>query len=160
MVQYSSDMTKIGDVRLKSRPKRRTMAVALERASVFSMVLERSATGHSLDAGDHAVGTLLYNAVFLGAWWDQDGDEGTDGTAIVEKWDDVSGSGSQTSISATLTVDAGAQSMEWIAPLSTGAEEVAAGYKINVVTAGIDGSPTGRVTLWFKNVDSVDEKAT
>jgi hypothetical protein len=121
------------------------------------MVLERSATGHTLNAGDHAVGTLLYAAVFIGAWWDQDGDEGTDGSAIVEKWDDVSGS-NQTSISATLTVDAGAQSMEWMAPLGTTADECAAGYKINVVTAGIDGSPTGRVTCWFKNVDVVDEK--
>jgi hypothetical protein len=133
------------------------MRSIIERASVFSMILEKSATGHTLNAGDHAVGTLLYDAEFLGAWWDQDADEGTNGTAIVEKWDDVSGSGSQTSISASLTVDAGAQSMEWMAPVSDGEEVVTAGYKINVITTGIDGSPTGRVTCWFKLVDDLGE---
>ena len=111
----------------------------------------------NLDAGDFAVGTVLYDSEFLGCWWDQDADEGTDGTATIEKWDDAAGS-VQASVSAALTVDAGAQSMEWIAPLATGAEVVAAGYKINLVTAGIDASPAGRVTCWFKLVDDLGDE--
>lgn len=142
---------KIGDVRLKQRSMRRTLVTAIERASVFPMEI-----AGNMDAGDIMGGTLLYGAEFLGAWWDQDADEGTNGTAIIQKWDDVTGSGYQTSISATLTVDAGAASLEWMAPLTSGVEVCTAGDKLNVVTTGIDGSPNARVTLWFKHVASVD----
>jgi len=123
---------------------------AVERASVFCMEI-----AGNMDAGDIMGGTLLYDAEFLGAWWDQDADEGTNGTAIVQKWDDVTGSGYQTSVSASLTVDAGAASLEWIAPVATTVAVCAAGDKLNVVTTGIDGSPNARVTLWFKSVDDL-----
>ena len=129
-----------------------TVRVAIEMASVYPMTCQVA----NLDAGDFAVGTVLYDSEFLGCWWDQDADETTDGTAVIEKWDDAAGS-AQAAISASLTVDAGAQSMEWIAPLTTGAEVVTAGYKINLVTTGIDGSPAGRVTCWFKLVDDLGE---
>jgi hypothetical protein len=124
---------------------------AIERASVFCIVIPAA----SLDAGDIMGGAVLYDSEFLGAWFDQDANEGTDGTALIEKWDDASGSGSQTTISASLTVDAGAASLEWIAPLATGAELVAAGYKLNLKTTGVDASPAGRVTCWFKLVDDL-----
>ena len=127
-----------------------TVRVAVEMASVYPMTCQVA----NLDAADIAVGTVLYDSEFLGCWWDQDADEVTDGTATIESWDDAAGS-TQAAISAALTVDAGAQSMEWIAPLATGAELVAAGYKINLKTTGIDGSPTGRVTCWFKLVDDL-----
>jgi hypothetical protein len=124
---------------------------AIERASVFPIVIPAA----NLNAGDIMGGAVLYDSEFLGAWFDQDGDEGTNGTAIIEKWDDATGSGSQTTISASLTVDAGAASLEWIAPLATGVELVDAGYKINLKTTGINGSPAGRVTCWFKLVDDL-----
>ena len=103
---------------------------AVERASVFPMVRQVA----NLDAADIPIGTVLYDSEFLGCWWDQDADEGTNGTAIIEKWSDAAGT-AQTTISASLTVDAGAQSMEWIAPLTTSAAVVAAGFKINLKTA-------------------------
>ena len=129
-----------------------TIRAAVERASVYSMVRQVA----NLDAADFAVGTVLYDSEFLGCWWDQDADEGTNGTAVVEKWSDAVGT-AQTAISASLTVDAGAQSMEWIAPLTTAAIIVAAGFKINLVTTGVDASPAGRVTCWFKLVDDLGE---
>lgn len=139
---------KVSDVRVPPRAMNsRYLCETIERASVFCMEISGN-----MDAGDIMGGTLLYDAEFLGAWWDQDADEGTNGTAIIQKWDDVTGSGYQTSISATLTVDAGAASLEWMAPLATGVEVCAAGDKLNVVTTGIDGSPNARVTLWFKLV--------
>ena len=106
-------------------------------------------------AGDVYVGALLYDAEFLGGYWEQDGDEGTDGTITIEKWDDAAGS-NQTSISAAGVVDAGAASMEEISAVSDGEEVVAAGYKINVKLATFDRAPSGRVTLFFKHVDDVD----
>lgn len=130
-----------------------TVRSCIEMASVYPMTRQVA----NLDAGDFAVGTVLYDSEFLGCWWDQDGDETTDGTALIEKWDDAAGS-AQTTISASLTVDAGAQSMEWIAPLATGVELVAAGYKLNLKTTGIDGSPAGRVTCWFKLVDDLGDE--
>ena len=130
-----------------------TVRVAVEMASVYPMTLQ---IANLAVVGDTAVGTVLYDSEFLGCWWDQDGDEGTNGTALLESWDDAAGS-TQASISASLTVDAGAQSMEWIAPLTTGAELVSAGYKINLKTATIDGVIAGRVTCWFKLVDDLGE---
>lgn len=122
----------------------------MERASTFSISRQIA----NLDAADIPIGTVLYDSEFLGCWWEQDGDEGTNGTAIIESWDDAAGS-TQATVSASLTVDAGAASMEWIAPLDTGVELIAAGYKLNLKTTGIDGSPAGRVTCWFKTVDDL-----
>lgn len=130
-----------------------TIRGAIEMASVFCLVKQVT----NLDAGDINVGSVLYDSEFLGCWWDQDADEGTNGTAIIEKWDDAAGS-AQTTISASLTVDAGAASMEWIAPLATGVELVSAGYKLNLKTTGIDASPAGRVTCWFKLVDDLGDE--
>ena len=124
---------------------------ALERASVYCIVIPAA----SLNAGDIQGGSVLYDSEFLGAYWDQLGDEGTNGTAIIEKWNDSTGSDSQTTISASLTVDAGAASLEWIAPLTTGVELVATGYKLNVKTTGVDGAPAGIITCWFKLVDDL-----
>ena len=139
----------ISENRLRDHTQfKRLLAKTIVRASVFPLVI----TGN-MNAGDIMGPTLLYDAEFLGAWWDQDADEGTDGTAIIQKWDDVTGSGYQTSISATLTVDAGAASLEWMAPLTSGVEICAAGDKLNVVTTGIDGAPNARVTMWFAHIN-------
>jgi len=146
-------LTPISEVRQRDHIEgNATTRVAIEMASVYPMTLQVA----NLDAGDHAVGTVLYDSEFLGCWWDQDADEGTNGTALIEKWDDAAGS-AQTTISASLAVDAGAQSMEWIAPLATGVELVTAGYKINLITGGVDASPAGRITCWFKLVDDLGE---
>lgn len=140
----------ISENRLRDHTQsKRLLAKAIVRGSVFSMVIPAA----NLDAGDIMGGAVLYDCEFLGAWFDQDADEGTDGTAIIEKWDDTSGSGYQTTISASLTVDAGAASLEWIAPLTTGVEFLTAGDKINVKTTGIDGSPAGRVTCYFAQLN-------
>ena len=125
---------------------------AMEMASTFCISKQVA----NLDAADIPIGTVLYDSEFLGCWWEQDGDEGTNGTAIIESWDDAAGS-TQVTVSASLTVDAGAASMEWIAPLDTGVELISAGYKLNLKTTGVDASPAGRVTCWFKTVDNLGE---
>ncbi len=129
-----------------------TIRAAIEMASTFSISRQIA----NLDAADIPIGTVLYDSEFLGCWWEQDADEGTNGTALIESWDDAAGS-TQVTVSASLTVDAGAASMEWIAPLTTGVELIAAGYKLNLKTTGVDGSPAGRVTCWFKTVDDLGE---
>lgn len=129
-----------------------TVRTAVERASTFSISRQVA----SLNAADIPIGTVLYDSEFLGCWWEQDGDEGTNGTAIIESWDDAAGS-TQVTVSASLTVDAGAASMEWIAPLTTGVELITAGYKLNLKVTGVDGAPAGRVTCFFKTVDDLGE---
>lgn len=130
-----------------------TIRAAIEMASTFSISRQVA----NLDAADIPIGTVLYDSEFLGCWWEQDADEGTNGTALIESWDDAAGS-TQVTVSATLTVDAGAASMEWIAPLATGVELIAAGYKLNLKTAGVDNSPAGRVTCFFKTVDDLGDE--
>ena len=132
MVQYSSDMKKVGEVRLKTTEKRRALTTTIERASYFTLTKEFA----SMVAADYPVGTVLVNCVFVGGYWEQDGDEGADGTITVEKWDDITGSGYQTAISDAMDMDAGAASMEEITAVATGDEEVAAGEKIIQFRAG------------------------
>lgn len=103
-------------------------------------------------AGDVSAGAVLYDCTFLGGYWEQDGDEGTNGTLLIEKWDDAAGS-SQTSISSSLAIDAGAASLEAITALTTSAATLAAGEKVNLKLATFTYGPTGRVTLFFKTVD-------
>ena len=103
-------------------------------------------------AGDVSVGAVLYDCTFLGGYWEQDGDEGTNGTLLVEKWDDAAGS-TQTAISSSLAIDAGAASLEAITALTTSAATLAAGEKVNLKLATFTYGPTGRVTLYFKAVD-------
>ncbi len=105
----------------------------------------------NLDAADLPIGVVQSACQFMGGFLEQDADEGTNGTATLEKWDDVTGS-NQTAISAAATIDAGAAAIVPLVPVTDAEEIVAAGFKINLVTAGIDGSPAGRVTLVFKKL--------
>lgn len=123
----------------------------IERASTFCMVGEIT----SMNAGDIAVGTLLYDSEYMGGYLEVAADD--DGTAVVEKWDDVTGSGSQTSISAIATIDGGVDMGGAMATLGTAASVCTAGYKINVKTTIFDGAVAGRVTLFFKTVDDLGE---
>lgn len=152
MVQYSSSMKKVGDVRLKSRSVRRGLTSAIERAA--DVVITKTYT--TMAAADFPVAVSLHNMVFLGGYIEQVGDEGTNGTLTIERWDDVSGS-TQTAISSAATLDAGAAAITTITALTTGAEEVVAGEKINAVIASCDGAVGWHLTLFFKTVDSVDD---
>jgi hypothetical protein len=147
-IQFSSSMYKLGDTRLKSRGLRRQLAKNVERASTVIMQTQTS----TMAAGDFPVGVALYNMVFLGGYIEQEGDEGTNGTITIERWDDVSGS-TQTAISSAATLDAGAAAITEIEALVTTDIEVAAGEKINAVIASCTGSVATHITLYFKLVD-------
>ncbi len=129
-----------------------TTRVAIEMASTFSILHEFA----TMDAADYTAGAVLYDSEFLGGYWEQDANEGTNGTITIEKWSLVTG-GVDTPISEAGVMDAGAASLEPLVALATGAEVVAAGFKINVLITGVDAAPTGRVTLFFKTVDDLGE---
>ena len=148
-IQFSTDMKKLSEVRLKTRAKRRLLANVIERSSVFSYYLPIA----DMDAGDNRGPTLLYNCVYVGGYIELAADD--DGTIVVEKWDDYAGS-NQTSVSGVATLDGGVSLQGDLDPLVTTDIECAAGYSINLKTATFDGTVAGSVTLFFKLVDDVE----
>ena len=148
-IQFSTDMKKIGDTRLKSRGQRRLLATAIERASTFTITQYIA----NINAADLPLGWVEQNCVYLGGTVEISTDD--DGTLTIEKWDDQSGS-AQTAISGDITVDGGVSLVAEMDALVTTDIEVAAGYKINLLSATFDGSATAVVTLFFKTVDDVE----
>lgn len=128
----------------------RLLREAIERASTFCMVGVIS----SMNAGDKAIGTLLYDSEYIGGYIELAADD--DGTVVIEKWSDVSGT-AQTSVSAIATLDGGVDLRGAIATLGTAASVCTAGYKINALTTVFDGAVAGRVVLFFKTVDDLGE---
>ena len=124
---------------------------AIERASTFCLVGDIA----DMDAGDKGIGTLLYDSEYMGGYIEIAADD--DGTVVIEKWDDVSGSGSQTSISAIATIDGGVDLRGALTTLGTSASVCAAGYKIAAKTGVFDAAKVGRVVLFFKLVDDLGE---
>ena len=126
---------------------------AIERASTFSMSVEIG----DMDAGDKALGTLLYDSYYIGGYVELHAD--ADGTIVIEAWDDITGSGSKTSVSAIATIDGGVDLRGAMATLGTTACLCTAGYKIAAKTTIFDGTIAGQVTLFFKTVDDLGEDA-
>lgn len=141
----------ISEMRQQNHPESyRTEREVIEKAATFCMTGEIA----NIDAGDHSIGTLLYDAEYIGGWVEIDSDD--DGTAVVEKWDDVGGS-TQTSISAIATIDGGVDLGGALTTLGTSACLCPAGYKINILTVTFDGSKVGTVNLFFKSVEDLGE---
>ena len=101
------------------------------------------------------MGVAAFDMELIKAYVEFRGDEGTNGTVALEKWDDVSGS-TQAAMTAAATVNAGAAAIVTLTPNSDGTEKMTAGEKLNIVTASIDGGVAAIVTLVFKLVDNVD----
>lgn len=150
-IQFSTDMMKIGDSRLKTRGQRRLLATRIERASVFGFHVPIA----DMDAGDKSNGpVLLYNCVYVGGYIELAADD--DGTVVLEKWDDPAGS-TQVSICGVATLDGGVSLVGDLDPLVTvAAIEIPAGQRINIKTATFDGTVAGAVTMYFKLIDDVE----
>ena len=145
------DYKKVSDVRLNKITTRRTLANALERSSTVVYTREIA----NSNAGDHSMGVAAYDMELVKAYVEFRGDEGTNGTVAVEKWDNVGGS-AQAAMTNAAAVTAGAAAIVTLTPNSDGTEKVTAGEKLNIVTATIDGGVAAIVTLVFKLVDNVD----
>ena len=129
------------------------LADSIEEASTFT--LQR--TTATMAAGDFTVGVLLKECIFLGAYIEQAGDEGTDGTITIERWDNVGGS-TQTAVSSAATLSAGAAAITTIPALTTTAIYCTAGEKINAVIASCNGAVAAYIVCYFKVVH--DRSAT
>ena len=145
------DYKKISDVRLNKINTRRTLANTIERASTIVYTREIA----NSNAGDHSMGVAAFDMELIKAYVEFRGDEGTNGTVALEKWDDVGGS-TQAAMTAAATVSAGAAAIVTLTPNSDRTEKMTAGEKLNIVTASIDGGVAAIVTLVFKLVDNVD----
>ncbi len=142
----------ISEMRQKNHPESfRLEREVIEKASTFCMVANIT----SMNAGDVALGTLLYDSEYIGGYIELLADD--DGTIVIEKWDDITGSGSQTSISAIATLDGGVDLGGALATLGTSASLCAAGYKIAAKTGVFDGAVGGLVSLYFKTVEDLGE---
>jgi hypothetical protein len=107
----------------------------------------------NVNAADIPIGWALYDMEFLGGWIELAADD--DGAVTVEKWDDQAGS-TQTAMSAVNTLDGGV-ALEGAFTVSTTEANtyIAAGEKINLLSATFDGSVAAHVTLYFRTVQYV-----
>lgn len=144
----------ISEMRQHDHPEANRIArEAIERASTFSMAVEIG----DMDAGDKALGTLLYDSYYIGGYLEVHADD--DGTGVVEKWDDITGSGYQTSVSAGVVIDGGVDMRGALATLGTADSLCSADDKIVFKSGVFDGTVAGQVTLFFKTVDDLGEDA-
>lgn len=103
----------------------------------------------TMAAGDFPMGELLEDCEFVGGKIEQTGDEGTNGTVEVEKWDNVGGS-TQTTISNVVSLDAGAAEINTFSPVTSGAELCSAGDKINLKISSCTTATKCLITLYFR----------
>jgi len=146
-----SDYKKISDIRLNKVTARRTLANTIERASTIVYSISVANT----NAGNHHLGVAAYDMELVKAYVNIRGDEGTNGTVAIEKWDTIA-EGESDLMTDAGAVDGGAAELFTLTPVSDGGQYITAGEVINMVTATIDGSVEGIVTLVFKLVDNVD----
>ena len=146
-----SDYKKISDIRLNKITARRTLANTIERASTIVYSISVANT----NAGNHHLGVAAYDMELVKAYVNIRGDEGTNGTVAIEKWDTIA-EGESDLMTDAGAVDGGAAELFTLTPVSDGGQYITAGEVINMVTATIDGSVEGIVTLVFKLVDNVD----
>jgi len=119
-----------------------------ERASTVIM----SKYVANINEADIPIGWALYDMELIGGWVELAADD--DGTITVEKWTTQAGAG-QTAMTAVITFDGGVALEMATAPLTTSAKYVAAGEKINLLSATFDGSVAANVTLYFRTVEFV-----
>ena len=146
-----SDYKKISDIRLNKITARRTLANTIERASTIVYSISVANT----NAGNHHLGIAAYDMELIKAYVNIRGNEGTNGTVAIEKWDTIA-EGESDLMTDAGAVDGGAAELFTLTPVSDGGQYITAGEVINMVTATIDGSVEGIVTLVFKLVDNVN----
>ena len=146
-----SDYKKISDIRLNKITARRTLANTIERASTIVYSISVANT----NAGNHHLGIAAYDMELVKAYVNIRGNEGTNGTVAIEKWDTIA-EGESDLMTDAGAVDGGAAELFTLTPVTDGGQYITAGEVINMVTATIDGSVEGIVTLVFKLVDNVD----
>ena len=146
-----SDYKKISDIRLNKVTARRTLANTIERASTIVYSISVANT----NAGNHHLGIAAYDMELIKAYVNIRGNEGTNGTVAIEKWDTIA-EGESDLMTDAGAVDGGAAELFTLTPVSDGGQYITAGEVINMVTATIDGSVEGIVTLVFKLVDNVN----
>ena len=146
-----SDYKKISDVRLNKINARRTLANTIERASTIVYSISVANT----NAGNHNLGIAAYDMELVKAYVNIRGNEGTNGTVAIEKWDTIA-EGESDLMTDAGAVDGGAAELFPLTPVTDGGQYITAGEVINMVTATIDGSVEGIVTLVFKLVDNID----
>jgi len=146
-----SDYKKVSDIRLNKITARRTLANTIERASTLVYNISVANT----NAGDHHLGIAAYDMELVKAYIDIRASEGADGAMSIEKWDDVGGS-AQAAMTDAQTATGNAAAIYTWTPNTDGTQKITAGEVLNLVTATLDGSAEGIVTLVFKTVDNVD----
>ena len=146
-----SDYKKISDIRLNKVTARRTLANTIERASTIVYSISVANT----NAGNHHLGIAAYDMELIKAYVNIRGNEGTNGTVAIEKWDTIA-EGESDLMTDAGAVDGGAAELFTLTPVTDGGQYITAGEVINMVTATIDGSVEGIVTLVFKLVDNVN----
>jgi len=148
---------KLSDVRLRKHNSRIKLGQAVEAAS-YHVISREVALNQT---GDVYLGTLPRSARFLGGTITQFADEGTDGTATIEVWDDMAGS-TQTAISSSTAIDAGAAGQNDITALATGAEDIdiASDGAIIVANQGaVSNAVNGVYELYFSFTEYESRKA-
>ncbi len=151
MALGTPSLNQLSDTRLNKITSRRTLVTNIERASTIVFNSKQA----SMVAGDYPLGIAPYDMELVKAYVEWEGDEGTNGTVAIEKWDDVSGT-AQSAMTDSVTVDGGAAAIYALTPNSDGTEKIVAGEKLNMLIATCDGVVAGTVTLAFKLVDDVD----
>ena len=146
-----TDYKKVSAVRLNKINARRTLANTIERASTVVYSISVANT----NAGNHNLGIAAYDMELVKAYVNIRGNEGTNGTVAIEKWDTIA-EGESDLMTDAGAVDGGAAELFTLTPVTDGGQYITAGEVINMVTATIDGSVEGIVTLVFKLVDNID----
>jgi len=146
-----SDYKKISDIRLNKVTARRTLANTIERASTIVYSISVANT----NAGNHHLGIAAYDMELIKAYVNIRGDEGTNGTVAIEKWDTIA-EGESDLMTDAGAVDGGAAELFTLTPVSDGGQFITAGEKLNMVIATCNGAVRGNVTLVFKLVDNVN----
>jgi hypothetical protein len=136
IMRYNNRGTRYDDRRLHERAS--TLVVSKYIANV--------------NAADIPLGWALYDMELIGGWIELAADD--DGTVTVEKWDDQAGS-TQTAMTSGNVIDGGVALEGQFAVLTTSARYIAAGEKINLLSATFDGAVAANVTLYFRTVEFI-----
>lgn len=109
----------------------------------------------NVNAADIPLGWALYDMELIGGWIELAADD--DGVLTIEKWTTQAGA-AQTAMTGTNTIDGGVALEGEFTVLTTSARYIAAGEKINLLSATFDGSIAANVTLYFRTVEFVPAK--
>ena len=136
IMRYNNRGTRYDDRRLAERAS--TVIVSVPIANI--------------NGADIPLGWSLYDMELIGGYWEIAADD--DGALTIEKWDDQSGS-TQVAMTAVVTVDGGVAISGALTVLETAARYIAAGEKINLLSATFDGNQTGFISLFFRTVQFI-----